>query len=367
MELNKETALLQAEFRKFARDVIAPKVDDYEKKEEIPLEFIRKLSEMGMLGALVPESCGGVALDTLGTVVALEEISKVCPSTGLILAVHNGLFAYPIVKFGTDAQRSKYLPQACAGEVVGGFAEMAANELLVAAATGGSQYTISGQNQLLLNGELNGPFVLSIPLPGSAACTFGIINPGNPGVKTAKNMTVIGMKASGIADVRFRDALVNRDAILGADQQGEEIAADVRNIARLLFAGIALGISQGAYENALKYAKERVQFGEPIANFGMVREMLADMAVKIESVRLLTYDAALARDAQKDYTKTAAMARLVAAQAVADITTNAIQVYGGYGYMKDYPVERYFRDAQVIRVLCGTSRLDKEFIATKII
>ncbi|HEX7318868.1 MAG TPA: acyl-CoA dehydrogenase family protein [bacterium] len=367
MEFNKETALLQAEFRKFAKDVIAPKVDDHDKKGEVPREFILKLSEMGMLGALVPESCGGVALDTLGTVVALEEISKVCPSTGLILAVHNGLFAYPIVKFGTDAQRSKYLPQACGGEVVGGFAEMAANELLVAAATGSSQYTISGQNQLLLNGELNGPFVLSIPLPGSDASTFSIIDPGCPGVKITKNTTIIGMKASGIADVRFQDALVNSGAILGVDRQGQEITADVRNIVRLLFASIALGISQGAYENALKYAKERVQFGEPIANFGMVREMLADMAVKIESVRLLTYDAALARDAQKDFSKAAAIAHLVAAQSVADITNNAIQIYGGYGYMKDYPVERYFRDAQVIRVLCGTSRLDKEFIAAKII
>ena len=366
MELNKETALLQAEFRKFARDVIAPKVDDYDKKGEVPREFILKLSEMGLLGALVPESCGGVALDTLGTVVALEEISKICPSTGLILAVHNGLFAYPIVKFGNDTQRKKYLPQACGGEAVGGFAETAANQLQVAA-TGSGQYKISGQNRLLLNGELNGPFVLSIPVPGSTASTFGIIDPGSSGVKIAKNTTVIGMKASGIADVRFQDALVNSNALLGADRQGEEIFADVRNIVRLLFASIALGISQGAHENALKYAKERVQFGEPIANFGMVREMLADMAVKIESVRLLTYDAALARDAQKDYAKTAAMAHLVAAQAVAEITNNAIQVYGGYGYMKDYPVERYFRDAQVIRVLSGTSRLDKEFIATKIV
>jgi alkylation response protein AidB-like acyl-CoA dehydrogenase len=365
MELNKETVLLQAEFRKFARDVIAPKVDDYDKKGEIPREFIIKLSEMGLLGALVPESCGGVGLDTLGAVVALEEISKVCPSTALILAVHNSLFAHPIVKFGNDAQRKKYLPQACGGELIGGFAETAANQLQVTAGSG--QYKISGQNQLLLNGEFDGPFVISIPIPGSTASTFSVIDPGCPGVKIMKNTTVIGMKAAGIADVRFQDAPVNNTAILGADRQGEEITADVRNIVRLLFASIALGISQGAYESALKYAKERVQFGEPIANFGMVREMFADMAVKIESVRLLTYNAALARDAQKDYARSAAMARLVAAQAVADITTNAIQVYGGYGYMKDYPVERYFRDAQVIRVLCGTSRLDKEFIAAKII
>ena len=371
MELNKETILLQSEFRKFAKEIIAPKVDEIEKKAEVPKDFIKKLTDMGMLGALVPESCGGAALDTLGTVVALEEISKACPSTALILAVHNVCFAYPVVLFGTDEQKKKYLPKACGGEIVGGFAEVATNELITNAGDASSMMTISGKNPLLLNGELNGPFLAVVPTADKTSVNAVIIDiapsVASGGITITKNNSVIGMKAAGIASIAFNNLRVEKNSLLGNEAGGTAVLAEITNLSRIFFSAIALGIAQAALDNAAKYSKERVQFGEPIAHFGMVREMLSDMATRIETMRLLIYDAALCRDGKKEFHKTAAMAHLVASHDVADITTSAIQVYGGYGYMKDYPVERYFRDAQVIRVLCATSMADKELIAAKII
>lgn len=359
MELNKETALLQAEFRKFARDVLAAKADEYDKKCEVPGASLKRLADLGMLGALVPESCGGVNLDTLGTVVALEEIAKVCPSTALILAVHNALFAYPLVKYGSKEQQDRYFPKACGGAIIGGFTETAASKLAVRVE--GEQLVIDGENPFLLNGELKGAFVVNATgdQPGSRLTL--VVDAATPGVEIAKNDRIIGMKAAGIAEVKF-----NRVA-LAKTSRIEISTDDVAAITRLLYAAVTLGIAQGAYEHALKYAKERVQFGEPIGNYGMVREMIVDMATKIEALRLLVYDAAITRDGQKDFGRSAAMARLIASQAVAEITTNAIQVYGGYGYMKDYPVERYFRDAQVIRVLGGSQATEKEAIASRII
>ncbi|MEO0137944.1 MAG: acyl-CoA dehydrogenase family protein [candidate division WOR-3 bacterium] len=362
MELTKEALLLQSEIRKFANEVIAEKVDEFDKQGAFPMENIKKLAEMGILGATIPETYGGCALDTLSLIVCLEEISKVCPSTALVLLTHNILFAYPIVKFGND-EHKKILPNLAGGELIGGFAEVATNELTVLAEN--DHFKISGKNPILLNGLANGPFLLFVESQGNINAF--IIDEKIAGVVRNKKDNLVGMHAGGITEVIFDNSLIPFTNRLGDGKSGSSILAEIKNFAHLGFSALNLGIAEGAMENAVNYAKSRIQFGEPIVNFGMVREMIAEMKTKIEISRLLVYDAASMRDAQKDFVLPASIARYFSNQAVAKISTDAIQIYGGYGYMKDYPVERYFRDAQVSRVLCTTSIELKETIVSKTI
>ncbi len=361
MEFNKEIVLLQNEIKKFAKDVIAEKVDEFDKQGIFPVENIKRLAEMGILGGTIPESFGGCALDTISLLVCFEEISKVCPSTALVIATHNVLFSYPLAKFGNDAQKKLYLPRAATGEIIGGFAEVGTNEVKTSENT--DALVINGKNHILLNGVANGPFITFLESNGSLNGL--VIDGNNANVKRNKKDNIIGMHASGITQVEFDNCIISKQNLIpGA---GNEILKEITSFANLAFAAINLGICQAAMENAIKYAKERVQFSTPIINFGMVRELIADMATKIEAMRLLVYDSASIRDSGKDFVRGAAIARYFSNQAVAEITTNAIQVYGGYGYMKDYPVERYFRDAQVSRVLCSSNIETEELIASQTI
>ncbi|MEO0185500.1 MAG: acyl-CoA dehydrogenase family protein, partial [candidate division WOR-3 bacterium] len=349
--------------RKFAKDVIAEKVDEFDKQGIFPAENIKKIAQMGILGATIPEAYGGCGLDTLSLLVCLEEISKVCPSTALILLTHNVLLSYPIVRFGNEEQKKRYLQNLSMGESIGGFAEVITSELKVS--EGSNTYSISGLNPILLNGSADGPFILFIESNGKTNAL--IVDEKMPKIARNKKNNIIGMNASGITAVEFEGCLVSKQNLLGEEGDGGRILDDIKAFANLGFSAINLGISEAAMENAIKYAKERIQFGEPIINFGMVREMIADMATEIEAMRLLLYDAGMMKDSGKDFVCRAGMARYFSNQAVAEITTNAIQVYGGYGYMKDYPVERYFRDAQVSRVLCSSNIDLKEIITAKTI
>jgi alkylation response protein AidB-like acyl-CoA dehydrogenase len=363
MEFNKETQLLQNEIRKFARDVIAEKVDEFDKQGMFPKENIKKLAEMGILGSTIPEVYGGCNLDTISLLVCLEEISKVCPSTALILLTHNILFSYPVVKFGKEDQKKKYLAGAATGDIVGGFAEYSTNELKIE--KNQNAYSITGQNHILLNGISSGPFILFVEVNNKIDAL--IIDNTTTALTRNKKDNTIGMKSAGITQIVFENCNLPDQNRIGNEGDGKIVLDEIYSLANLGFSAINLGICQAGMENAIKYARERVQFGEPIINFGMVREMIADMATSIEAIRLLTYDAAMLRDNNKDFSRVAAIARYLSNQVVADITTNAIQVYGGYGYMKDYPVERYFRDSQVSRVLCCSSIQLKELIVQKTI
>ncbi|MCX7995034.1 MAG: acyl-CoA dehydrogenase family protein [candidate division WOR-3 bacterium] len=362
MELNKEILLLQGEIKKFAREVIAEKVDEFDKNGIFPIDNIKRLAEMGILGATIPETYGGCLLDALSLMVCLEEIGKVCPSTALIILTHNILFAYPLVRFGNEEQK-KILSKLAAGEVIGGFAERSTNDLRISA--GSDFYKISGSNPILLNGVADGPFILFIESDNSINAF--VVDEKIPGVIRNKKDNIIGMNAGGITEVVFDNCLIPVNNRLGREGEGRFILEEITNFANLGFSAINLGISEGAMENAIKYAKERVQFGEPIINFGMVREMIIEMRTKIEAIRLLIYDAARLYDAQKDFILKAGIARYLSNRAAAEITTDAIQVYGGYGYMKDYPVERYFRDAQVSRVLCSSNIDLRELIISRTI
>lgn len=364
MKLSQECILLQSELRKFAQQVLADKVDELEKSCSFPLDNIKRLTEMGIIGAVIPEAHGGAGLDTIGFAVVLEELSKVCASTAFIIAIHNAFFAYPILKFGSEELQKKYLPNAARGELLGGFALPKTNELEVEKTSDG--YCINGKNPFVLNAAADGPIVMSVNEPGSNDLSIYVLDRGNTACKFSKPSNTAGLKSAGIGEYSFQNCCPPATSIIGQALQGQELFRSMQDYARILFAAISLGIAQGATEAAVKYAKERVQFQQAIIGFGMVREQVAEMAVKIEAARHLVYDAALRMDRGEEYRSAAAMAKLFAGQSATSVTTAAIQVYGGYGYMKDYPAERYFRDAQMLNVICSTPDEDKETIVQEI-
>lgn len=365
MELNQECILLQNELRKFAQQVILDKVDEFDKSCSVPSDNVRQLAEMGILGAIIPEDKGGAALDTIGLVVSLEEIGKVCPSTALIVAIHNA-FAFSIMKFGTDDMQKKYLEKAASGELVGGFATVNTNELHVERTDG--NIIVNGTNSLILNAEMRGPFVMFLPtdLEKKTVSAY-VVDRDLPGLTIRKSETAVGLKAAGIGIASFENSNITQATLISTKEDGNTVYNAVCDLLNIYLAAIACGLAQGATDAAIKYAKERVQFDQPIISFGMVREKIADMSTHIEAGRLLAYNAALTRDAGKDYSHVASMAKYYMGRAAIDVTNSAIQIFGGYGYMKDYPVERYFRDAQVINVLCNTPADEKERIAKETI
>jgi len=365
MKLSQECILLQTELKKFAQQVLADKVDELEKSCSFPIDNIKRLAEMGILGAAIPEAYGGAALDTIGFAVVLEELSKICASTAFIVAIHNAFFAYPILKFGSEELQKRYLTKAASGEHLGGFALPKTNEFTVEKTNVG--YCLNGKNPFVLTAAANGPIVAVIDEPGSDNTSIYVLDSGGTGCKFSKLSNTIGLKSAGIGEYIFENCCPPANRIIGQPMQGTTILSEMRDYAWILFASISLGIAQGATEAAIKYAKERVQFGQAIIDFGMVREHIAEMSVKIEATRHLVYDAAVRRDRGEEHRTAAAMAKLFAGQSATSITTAAIQVYGGYGYMKDYPVERYFRDAQMINVICSTPDEDKEVIVEGIV
>jgi len=356
MELTSEGILLQNEFRKFSQQVILDKVDEIDKNGKFPDEIIKKLAQTGLLGAVIPEDMGGGALDSIGIIVSLEEISKVSPAIGLIIATHNALFSYPILKFGSDDLKKKYLPGAATGEIIGGVANYETNEFQLKKVE--ENYILSGNNPFVLNLEVAGSVITTLPDSQTNERLRIFLLDDITGMERICENSCLGMRGSGIGKLVLKDVVVPKENIIDINCLDE-----IYDFARICLASIAVGIAQGALDAAIKYARERVQFGEAIINFGMLREKIAEMATKIEAARLLTYDAALKMDAGKEFRQSAAMAKYFAAQAAVEITTSAIQIYGGYGYMKDYPTQRYFRDAQVINVLCLAPIQTRELIA----
>lgn len=360
MKLGQECILLQSELKKFAAQVLADKVAELDKSCSFPYDNIKRLAQMGIVGAMIPETYGGAALDTIGFVVVLEEISKVCASTAFIVASHNVFFAFPILKFGTDEMRSKYLSKAASGEIIGGYALPRTNEF--SAVQQAERPCVNGKNPFVLNAGANGPIIIFIPGTGSNDLTAYVLDHGTPGTRLSKLSNTIGLKSAGIGEYVFENCCPPAMNIIGERQQGQKIFDSIHALARVLHAAISLGIAQGAADAAVKYAKERIQFQQPVINFGMVREQVAEMSVNIEAARNLVYEAAVRIDQGEEYRSAAAMAKLFAGQTATAVTTAAIQIYGGYGYMKDYPAERYFRDAQMLNVICSTPDEDKELI-----
>jgi len=376
LKLTEEQELIQATAREFAQGEIRPIAAEIDRDCRFPHETVKKMGELGLMGIAVPERWGGAGADTVSYVLALEEIAKVCASHAVIMSVDNSLYGDPILKFGTDAQRERFLMPVAGGHVHGCFAltepqagSDASNQATVARRDG-ERYVITGRKLFITNGR-EASFALVFAQTDRARAHRGItalvVEKGTPGFSVSKTEDKLGIRASDTAELVFEECRVPAANRIGEEGQGFRVALTAIDGGRIGIATQAVGIAAGAYERALAYARERKAFGVPIGQHQMVQWMLADMTTAIDGARLLALQAATLKDKGRPFTKQAAMAKLFAAEMAMKVTTDAIQVHGGYGFIKDYEVERYFRDAKITAIYEGTSQIQKLVIAREVL
>ncbi len=368
--------LLRKTVREFAEREIAPIAREYDAKGEFPAKTVVQMAELGLLGMLVPPDLGGSGASTLEYAVAVEEVARVDGSHALILAAHNGLCTGNILLAGTPEQKRTYVPDLATGKRIGawGLTEPSVGSdaagMKTTAAHTGREYVLNGAKNFCTNAPVAGTFVITAktdPNGGSRGVSAFIVEKGTPGLHIGKVEDKLGMRASATSQVILEDCRVPAENLLGKEGQGYVNALKTLDGGRIAIGALGLGIGQGAYEEAVKYAKERHQFGEPIANFQAIQWKLADMAVKNEAARMHVYRAAWRRDQGLPFKKEAAMGKLFSSEAAMWITTQAVQVHGGYGYIKDYPVERMFRDAKLCEIGEGTSEIQRLVIARELL
>ena len=376
LDLTDEQQMIQAMAREFAETAIRPIAAEIDREARFPHETLKRMGELGLMGIAVPERWGGSGADTVGYALALEEIARACASHAVIMSVNNSLYCDPVLRYGDDAQRERFLKPVASGLAHGCFAltepqagSDATNQATLAVRDG-DHYVLSGRKQFITSGR-EAAFALVFCQTDRAKAHRGItafvVEQGAPGFVVAKVEDKLGIRASDTAELVFDECRVPAASRLGAEGQGFKIAMAALDGGRIGIAAQALGIAQGAYERALAYARERKAFGVPIGQHQMIQWMLADMATAIEGARLLTLRAAALKDAGRPYGTASAMAKLFAAETAMRVTTDAIQVHGGYGYIKEYEVERAFRDAKITQIYEGTSQIQKLVIAREVL
>lgn len=376
-ELTQDQKLVQEMVRKFAINELEPVASEIDRSREFPWKNIKKMAELGLLGVIIPEEYGGAGLDFLSLAIVIEEISKVCASTGVIIAVNNSLAAYPILAFGTEEQRRKYLPLLAKAEKIGaiGLTEPNAGSDVAGmestAALDGDYYRLNGTKRFITNGREAGVCVIFAYTDKSKrhkGISAFIVDDGTPGFTKGEHEDLMGLRATGNCELIFEDAKVPKDNLLGEEGQGFKIAMHTLDVSRIDIGAQAVGIAQGALEAAVKYAKERKAFGKSIAEFQFIQGMIAEMATQIQAARLLVYHAACAKDkGVSRFSKEASMAKWFASETCMNAVRTAVQIHGGYGYTKDYAVERYYRDAKVMEIYEGTSEIQKIVIARSLL
>jgi butyryl-CoA dehydrogenase len=334
------------------------------------------MGELGLMGIAVPEEWGGAGADMVSYIVALEEIAKVCASHAVIMSVINSLYGYPVLTYGTDAQRESFLKPVASGHAHGCFAltePQAGSDARNQATTGrrdGDQYVIDGRKMFITNGR-EASFALVFVQTDAAKAHRGItallVEKSRPGFSVSKTEDKLGIRASDTAELVFDGCRVPVANRLGEEGQGFRIALDTLDGGRVGIAAQAVGIAAGAFERSVAYARERKAFGVPIGEHQMVQWMLADMATAVDGARLLTLRAATLKDAHRPFAAEAAMAKLFAAETAMKVTTDAVQVHGGYGYIRETEIERYFRDAKITQIYEGTSQIQKNVIAREVL
>ena len=376
-ELTNDQKMLQSEVRKFSENELAQLAPEIDISGEFPKESIKKLAELGLLGIFIPEKYGGSEFDFVSLAIAIEEISKACASTGVIVAVNNSLTGYPILQFGTEEQKQKYLPLLCSGEKIGamGITEPNAGSDVAAMETTakleGDHYILNGTKRFITNGGEAGIFIVFAytdkELKHKGMSAF-IVDRESPGFSLGNHEDLMGIRATANCELIFEDCKVPKENLLGEKGQGFYICMNTLDVSRIDIGAQAVGVSQAALDEAVKYSKERVAFGKPICKFEMIQNMLAEMATQIHAARMLVYYSAWCKDAGiKRFSKEAAMAKYYAANISVDVTRKAVQIFGGYGYSKDYTVERLYRDAKILELYEGTSEIQKVVIAGELL
>jgi len=376
LKLTDEQELIQATAREFAQSEIRPIAAEIDRDARFPHETVKRMGELGLLGIAVPEQWGGSGADTVCYVLALEEIARACASHAVVMSVNNSLYCEPVLKYGTDAQRRRFLTPVASGHALGCFAltepeagSDARNQHTLARRDG-DDWVLTGRKLFISTGR-EASFALVFAQTDQAKAHRGItafvVEKGTRGFSVSRTEDKLGIRASDTAELVFEECRVPDAHRLGPEGMGFKIALSTLDGGRVGIAAQAVGIAAGAYERAVAYARERKAFGVPIGEHQMVQWMLADMTTAIDGARLLTLRAATLKDAGRPFTREAAMAKLFAAEMAMKVTTDAVQVHGGYGFIKDYEVERYFRDAKITAIYEGTSQIQKLVIAREVL
>ncbi|HEY9577030.1 MAG TPA: acyl-CoA dehydrogenase [Pseudobacillus sp.] len=375
LRFSEEQQMMRKMVRDFAESEITPFVERME-KGEFPRELIKKMAELGLMGITIPEEYGGSGMDFISYIIAINELSKVSATVGVILSVHTSVGTNPILYFGTEEQKRKYVPKLASGEYLGAFcltepgAGSDAANLKTKAVKQGDYYTINGSKVFITNGGEADTYIVfasTNPAEGSKGISAFIVEKETPGLIVGKDEHKMGLYGSRTVQLTFEDMKVPKDQLLGTEGEGFKIAMANLDAGRIGIAAQALGIAEAALKEATQYAKERKQFGKPIAAQQGLAFKLADMATSVEAARLLVYRAADMRSKGLPCGKEASMAKLYASKTAVDTAIEAVQVHGGYGYTKEYAVERFFRDAKVTEIYEGTSEIQKIVISKQLI
>ncbi len=374
--LNKQQELMRQLMREFAENEVLPLAKEIDETERFPEETVLKMARNGMMGINIPKEYGGAGLDTLSYIIAVEELAKVCATTSIILAAHTSLALGPLLKFGTEEQKRKYLVPLAKGEKLGAFALTEPNAGTDAAGQqttahfDGDRYILNGSKIFITNGgvaDVYIVFAMTDKSKGTKGISAFIVEKGAPGFSIGKIEHKMGIRASSTAELVFEDCAIPKENLLGQEGKGFGIAMGTLDGGRISVAAQALGIAEGAFNETVKYMKQRVQFKKPLSQFQGLQWKVADMETEITCARMLVYNAACAKDEGKPFGKEAAMAKLYAAQTAMRVTTECVQMHGGYGYTREYPLERMMRDAKITEIYEGTSQVQQMVISAAVL
>ncbi len=376
LQLTEEQQLIRDTVREFAREHIAPRAAEIDRTREFPLDNYRRCAELNLTGMMVDEAHGGAGLDAVSYAIAVEELSRACATTGVIISVNNSLYCDPVARYGTDEQKERWLTPFARGEKLGCYcltephSGSDAAALRTMAVRDGKDWVLNGSKVFVTNGVAAHTAVVYATTDRTAGhkgvSTF-LVDRDTPGYSLGKHETKMGITASGSVEVVLEDCRVGPENLLGPVGEGFKVALSTLDGGRIGIAAQAVGIAQSCLDHALAYSKEREAFGRPIAELQAIQFKLADMATQVEAARMLTYRAAAAKDAGGRFSKEAAMAKLYAATVCVDAAREAVQIYGGYGYINEYPVERLYRDAKITEIYEGTSEIQRLVIAANIL
>ncbi|KUO74851.1 MAG: acyl-CoA dehydrogenase [Clostridia bacterium BRH_c25] len=374
--LTKEQEMVRTLLKEFGEKVVKPLAAEIDAAERFPRETVEKMARYDMMGIPFPKKYGGAGGDNLTYAIAVEELSKVCGTTGVILSAHTSLGAHPIYQYGTEAQKMKYLVPLAKGEKLGAFgltepnAGTDSSAQQTVAILDGDNYILDGSKVFITNGGEADIYVIlamTNKSKGNKGISAFIVEKDFKGFSIGKKEEKLGIRGSSTTELIFENCMVPKENLLGEVGKGFGIAMQTLDGGRIGIAAQALGIAEGALDECVKYMKERKQFGKPLSSFQGLQWMVADMATRIEAARFLVYNAADKKDQKLPFSTEAAMAKLYAAETAMEVTTKAVQIFGGYGYTRDYPVERMMRDAKITEIYEGTSQVQKMVIAAKVL
>ena len=371
-ELNEEQQMVRETIRDFAEAEIKPSVMERDEKAEFPTEVIKKLGELGFMGMQVPEIYGGTEMDSLSYAITLEEIARIDASTSVILSVNNSLFSNPILHFGSEFLKQKYLPLTSSGENLGAYSLSEpqsgsdAKAMLTTATRDGDSYVLNGVKNWVTNGissDFAVVFAKTDKDAGHKGISAFVVEKGLPGFTTGKKEDKLGIRGSDTCELIFENCRIPAENLIGEEGQGFKMALATLDVGRIGIASQALGIAQGALERSVQYARQREQFGKPIGSFQGIGFKLADMATRVDAARLLVYRAAWMKEQGMKIGEKASMAKVFASDTAMYVTTEAVQIHGGYGYIREFEVERMMRDAKITQIYEGTNEIQRLVIS----